>query len=86
MLPVGGIKEKVVAAHRAGIKRVMLQARNRKDFEDIPAESRKELEFIWLERVDEAVSSALESKTAANNPNASTSIRHMAGSDAQVRL
>jgi ATP-dependent Lon protease len=67
VLPVGGIKEKVVAAHRAGIKRVMLPARNRKDFEDIPAEARKELEFIWLERVDEAVSSALESKTAANN-------------------
>ncbi len=60
VLPVGGIKEKVVAAHRAGTKRVMLPARNRKDFEDIPAEARKELEFIWLERVDEAVSSALE--------------------------
>jgi ATP-dependent Lon protease len=86
VLPVGGIKEKVVAAHRAGIKRVMLPARNRKDFEDIPAEARKELEFIWLERVDEAVSTALESKTAANNLSAGTSIRHMAGSDAQVRL
>ena len=86
VLPVGGIKEKVVAAHRAGIKRVMLPARNRKDFEDIPAESRKELEFIWLERVDEAVSTALESKTAANNLSAGTSIRHMASSDAQARL
>jgi ATP-dependent Lon protease len=86
VLPVGGIKEKVVAAHRAGIKRVMFPARNRKGFEDIPAEAREELEFIWLERVDEAVSSALESKTAANNPYASTSIRHMAGSDAQARL
>jgi len=86
VLPVGGIKEKVVAAHRAGIKHVMLPARNRKDFEDIPAEARKELEFIWLERVDEAVSSALESKTAANNLSAGTSIRHMAGSDAQARL
>jgi ATP-dependent Lon protease len=60
VLPVGGIKEKVVAAHQAGIKRVMLPARNRKDFEDIPEEARKELEFIWLEQVDEAVSSALE--------------------------
>jgi ATP-dependent Lon protease len=86
VLPVGGIKEKVVAAHRAGIKRVMLPARNRKDFEDIPAESRKELEFIWLERVDEAVSTALESKTAAHNLSAGTSIRHMAGSDTQARL
>jgi ATP-dependent Lon protease len=59
VLPVGGVKEKVVAAHRAGIKRVMLPARNRKDFEDIPEEARKEIEFLWLEHVDEAVSSAL---------------------------
>ena len=43
VLPVGGIKEKVVAAHRAGIKRVMLPARNRKDFEDIPEEVRQQL-------------------------------------------
>jgi ATP-dependent Lon protease len=67
VLPVGGIKEKVVAAHRAGIKRVMLPARNRKDFEDIPEEARKELEFVWLERVDEAVDSALEPETKANS-------------------
>jgi ATP-dependent Lon protease len=60
VLPVGGIKEKVVAAHRAGIKRIMLPARNRRDFEDIPAEVRQPLTFIWLERVDDAVSSALE--------------------------
>jgi ATP-dependent Lon protease len=60
VLPVGGIKEKVIAAHRAGIKRIMLPARNRKDFEDIPEEVRKQVEFVWLERVDEAVSSALE--------------------------
>jgi ATP-dependent Lon protease len=60
VLPVGGIKEKVVAAHRAGIKRVMLPARNRKDFEDIPEEARKELEFIWLERVDDAVAAGLD--------------------------
>jgi ATP-dependent Lon protease len=60
ILPVGGIKEKVVAAHRAGIKRVMLPARNRKDFEDIPEEVRQALAFVWLERVDEAVEAALE--------------------------
>jgi ATP-dependent Lon protease len=60
VLPVGGIKEKVVAAHRAGIKRVMLPARNRKDFEDIPEEARKEVEFVWLEHVEEAVVAALE--------------------------
>jgi ATP-dependent Lon protease len=61
VLPVGGIKEKVIAAHAAGIKRVMLPARNRKDFEDIPEEIRNELEFFWLERIDEALSSSLQS-------------------------
>jgi ATP-dependent Lon protease len=60
VLPVGGIKEKVVAAHRAGIRRVMLPARNRRDFDDIPEEVRQQLTFIWLERVDDAVASALE--------------------------
>jgi len=60
VLPVGGIKEKVVAAHRAGVRRVMLPARNRKDFEDIPEEVRQALAFVWLERVDEAVEAALE--------------------------
>jgi ATP-dependent Lon protease len=64
VLPVGGIKEKVVAAHRADIKRVMLPARNRKDFEDIPEQVRRELEFVWLERVDEAVAAALEPATS----------------------
>jgi ATP-dependent Lon protease len=60
VLPVGGIKEKVVAAHRAGLKRVMLPARNRKDYDDIPEEARNQLEFVWLERVDDAVAAALE--------------------------
>ncbi len=65
VLPVGGIKEKVVGAHRAGIKRVMLPARNRRDFDDIPEIARKEVEFVWLERVEEAVAAALEPKKAA---------------------
>jgi ATP-dependent Lon protease len=59
VLPVGGIKEKVVAAAGAGISRVMLPARNRRDFEDIPEEARQKLEFVWLERVEEAVAAAL---------------------------
>jgi ATP-dependent Lon protease len=70
VLPVGGIKEKVVAAARAGLKRVMLPARNRKDFDDIPEEARKELEFVWLERVDEAMAAALE-PTAKDKASAS---------------
>jgi ATP-dependent Lon protease len=59
VLPVGGIKEKVLAAHRAGLKRVMLPKRNQKDFEDIPEGARNDLEFVWLERVDDALDAAL---------------------------
>lgn len=60
VLPVGGIKEKVVAAAAAGIERVMLPARNRRDFEEIPADARERLEFIWLERVEQAIEAVLE--------------------------
>ncbi len=60
VLPVGGIKEKTVAAHRAGIRTVMLPARNRRDLEDIPESVRKDLEFVWLERVEDAIAHALD--------------------------
>jgi ATP-dependent Lon protease len=59
VLPVGGIKEKVVAAARAGIHTVILPARNRKDFEDIPESARQKLEFVWAERVEDALAVAL---------------------------
>jgi ATP-dependent Lon protease len=62
VLPVGGIKEKVAAAARAGLTRVMLPARNRRDYEEIPEDARTRLEFIWLERVDDAIAAALEDK------------------------
>jgi ATP-dependent Lon protease len=64
VLPVGGIKEKVTAAARAGLTRVMLPARNRRDFDDIPEDARNRLEFIWLDRVDDALSAALEGEPA----------------------
>ncbi|QQN62880.1 endopeptidase La [Bradyrhizobium diazoefficiens] len=60
VLPVGGIKEKVVAAAAAGLKRVMVPARNKRDYDDIPKSARDDLEFIWLERVDEVIAAALE--------------------------
>ncbi|MBT3069313.1 endopeptidase La [Rhodomicrobium sp. Az07] len=65
VLPVGGIKEKVIAAARAGLTRVMLPARNRRDYDDIPEETRKSLDFIWLERVDDVIAAALESEAQA---------------------
>jgi ATP-dependent Lon protease len=65
VLPVGGIKEKVVAAAAAGLTRVMLPARNRRDFDDIPLTARNKLEFVWLERVDDAIAAALESNSTS---------------------
>ena len=59
VLPVGGIKEKVVAAAAAGLTRVMLPARNRRDFEEIPRSARDKLSFIWLEQVNDAIVNAL---------------------------
>ncbi len=64
VLPVGGIKEKVVAAAGAGLTRVMLPARNRRDYDEIPEDARDKLEFIWLERVEDAVAAALEGSKA----------------------
>ena len=60
VLPIGGIKEKSLAALRAGIKTILLPARNKKDIEDIPESARKELEFIFLETVDDALAVAFE--------------------------
>ena len=65
VMPVGGIKEKVLAAMHAGIKTVMLPARNRRDFEDIPEEARKSLQFVWLETVDQALEIALTAPAVA---------------------
>ena len=59
VLPVGGIKEKVLAALRAGIKTVMLPARNQKDLDDIPEDAKQQLQFVWLEKVDDAMQAAL---------------------------
>jgi ATP-dependent Lon protease len=83
VLPVGGIKEKVVAAHSAGIKRVMLPARNRRDYDDIPETARKEMEFIWLERVEEAVANALEPKSSTDKASVEkTTTPQLAGAEA----
>jgi len=55
VLPVGGIKEKALAALRAGIKKVILPKKNEKDLPDVPEAARKELEFIFVSRVDEVI-------------------------------
>ena len=60
VMPVGGIKEKCVAAARAGIRTVILPARNRRDLEDIPESVRKKLEFVWAEKIDDVLERALD--------------------------
>jgi ATP-dependent Lon protease len=60
VLPVGGIKEKVLAAHRAGIKRIIMPARCEKDLVDVPEQARKELEFVFATHMEEVLKAALE--------------------------
>lgn len=59
VLPVGGVRDKVLAAHRGGLRRVILPKENEKDLEEIPEEAREELQFIFVESIDEALQSAL---------------------------
>jgi ATP-dependent Lon protease len=77
VLPVGGIKEKVLAAHRAGIKRLIMPERNRKDMQDVPEQARKEIEFVFVTQMDEVLKAALErdpfSTALATPPESGTS-------------
>src|SRR5581483_27864 len=59
VLPIGGVKEKVLAAHRAKIEKIILPAQNRKDMEDVPKEPKREMEFIFVEDVREVFDIAL---------------------------
>jgi ATP-dependent Lon protease len=68
VLPIGGVKEKVLAALRAGITTVMLPARNRRDLEDIPAEVRDKIQFVWLDQVQDAIACALQEPTIEAAP------------------
>lgn len=62
VLPVGGVKEKVLAALRAGIGTVLLPARNAADLEDIPADARSQLRFVLLETVDDVLRELIETR------------------------
>ena len=63
VLPIGGVKNKVLAASRAGITTVMLPERNKKDYEDIPEAARNDVRFVWMATVDDAIGAALEPAT-----------------------
>jgi ATP-dependent Lon protease len=74
VLPVGGVKEKVLAARRAGIDTVILPRRNEQDLEDVPSDIRKTLRFVFVDSIDEVLAQALEparsvdEKVAASRP------------------
>ena len=59
VLEIGGIKEKILAAHRAGLKTIIMPAENEKDLEDIPPKVRKELKFVFAETMDDVLKVAL---------------------------
>ena len=82
VLPIGGVKEKVLAATRAGITTVLLPARNQKDLEDVPEAARKQVRFVWLEDVDDAVAAALN--PPGERDQAETSATAPAPSDRRV--
>lgn len=68
VLPVGGIKEKVLAAHRAGIKRIILPKANEKDLKDVPQEVREELTFILAERIEDVLPAAFNQDASTTPP------------------
>ena len=68
VLPIGGVREKVLAAQRAGVHTVVLPSENEPDLEDLPAETRKGLEFVLAEHVDEVLEAALDGAIPSRRP------------------
>jgi len=69
VLPVGGVKEKLLAAHRSKLKTVILPKQNEIDIQDLPDEVKQELKFIFVENIDEVLSYALESPVTIKSDN-----------------
>jgi ATP-dependent Lon protease len=67
VLPVGGIKEKVLAAHRAGVRRLLMPERNKPDLEEVPKEIKDELEFVFVQRMDQVLENGLEAMPKSTN-------------------
>jgi ATP-dependent Lon protease len=67
VLPIGGLKEKVLAAHRAGIRRVIVPERNRGDLDEVPEEVKDALEFVFVGRMDQVIDAALEEKPVSRS-------------------
>ncbi len=74
VLPIGGVKEKVLAAHRAGIKTFILPKRNMKDLDDVPREVIRELRFVPVERMDDVIAIALHTPSISNGESETASL------------
>ncbi|HLL99842.1 MAG TPA: endopeptidase La [Pyrinomonadaceae bacterium] len=81
VFPVGGIKEKVLAAHRAGIRRIVLPERNEADVEDIPQDVRKELEIIPAKKINDVLEAALEKESSYNSEHMPLITSHSSAAD-----
>ena len=78
VLPIGGVKEKTLAALRAGIDTVLLPKRNEKDLEEIPEPARKQLKFVWLENIDDALAGGVRPAAGGKQARApSRRLRHL---------
>jgi len=74
VLPIGGVKEKVLGAHRAGIRRVLLPSHNEADLDDIPADLRKEMQLVLVESIDQVLREALTPARSGAKPAAGTAV------------
>ena len=68
VLPVGGVKEKILAGHRAGLKQIILPSRNEQDLEEVPQETRKDMKFIFVDRIEEVLSAAIRLAILPQSP------------------
>ena len=68
VLPIGGIREKVLAAQRAGLKRVILPRENEHDLDDLPAETKQELDFVLVDGIEEVLEHALSASAGIRRP------------------
>ena len=68
VLPIGGVKEKVLAANRLGIKQILLPEKNKRDLEELPESVKNKLHFVYVKNVDDVLAHALEVKNGSAGP------------------